>query len=115
MTTHQNLMTETCRSARWRRKATPPAPFNVRERSIGNTAVLAWDACLRRALAGLAPGGRLPEIGCAQSRWLPCFDQELGLAVGGLDDAEVGVARARSILEAARVPGEIVRTATRTA
>jgi SAM-dependent methyltransferase len=54
-----------------------------------------------------ASGERLIEIGCAQSVYLPYFARYHGLRVAGIDQSELGCERARQILEAQKVAGEI--------
>lgn len=57
-------------------------------------------------LTATAPG-RLLEIGCAQSRWLPYFAKEWGCRVAGLDYSELGCAQSRALLAREGVAGEI--------
>jgi cyclopropane fatty-acyl-phospholipid synthase-like methyltransferase len=52
--------------------------------------------------------GRLLEIGCARSRWLPYFAKQFGYSVAGLDYSPVGCSQASEILKRERVVGTIV-------
>ena len=50
----------------------------------------------------------LIELGCAQSKWLPYFARHWRFDVAGLDFSELGCQRARQMLAASGVTGEIV-------
>jgi 2-polyprenyl-3-methyl-5-hydroxy-6-metoxy-1,4-benzoquinol methylase len=101
--THEGYWT-----ARWQREAAAPLPIDVEDRRLDNAVALQWHRYFRSILADVRPGMRLLEIGCAQSRWLPYFHRQFGLAVSGLDYSALGCAKAQAVLDAAGVEGEIV-------
>ena len=103
----KNLTDESYWSSLWQHDMALPKPVNPKDKRPANTVVLAWDKFFRSALRDVRPGADFLEIGCAQSRWLPYFHQELGLNVAGLDYSEVGCVKARQMLKAAGVPGEV--------
>jgi SAM-dependent methyltransferase len=51
--------------------------------------------------------GRLLELGCAQSAWLPYFAKEHRYSVSGLDYSEIGVAQSQARLQRDGIPAEI--------
>jgi SAM-dependent methyltransferase len=61
-----------------------------------------------RALFASRPG-RLVEVGCGGSRFLPYFARAFGVEVVGLDYSEVGCGLARAILAKAGVDGEVIK------
>lgn len=87
-----------------------PKLVDVADRSVRNHANLTFHEFFAEVLRG-APvrGGRLVEIGCAQSKWLPYFAQVYGLHVTGVDYSELGCVRARELLKKAKCEGEIVQ------
>ncbi len=103
----KNLTDETYWSSLWQNDMALPKPVDPSDKRPDNTVVLAWDKFFREALKDVGSGASFLEIGCAQSRWLPYFDRELGLKVAGLDYSEVGCVKARQMLEAAGVKGEV--------
>lgn len=103
----KNLTDEAYWSSLWHHDKALPKPVNPNDKRPDNSVVLAWDKFFRAALEDVKPGASFLEIGCAQSRWLPYFDKELGFRVAGLDYSEVGCVKARQMLEAAGVQGEI--------
>src|SRR5262245_56096999 len=52
-------------------------------------------------------GGRLLEIGCARSAWLPYFTREFDFDVCGLDYSEQGSRQAKEVLVNEGVKGEV--------
>jgi len=52
--------------------------------------------------------GRLIEVGCGNSAWLPWYSTGLGADVWGLDYSEPGCRRARAVLARSRTDGTIV-------
>lgn len=54
------------------------------------------------------PVGKVIEIGCAKSRWLPHLAKHFGVEVTGLDYSEAGCEKARRLLDREGVAGEIV-------
>jgi len=68
--------------------------------------------CFHRFFASLfrdapPPGGRLIELGCAHSPFLPYFGRHFGFVVTGLDQSELGCEGARRLLECERVAGNV--------
>lgn len=57
-----------------------------------------------------SPGGRLIEIGCGGSRWLPYFHQAFGYEVSGIDYTAAGVSLSKLILDKSGVNGQIVQS-----
>jgi SAM-dependent methyltransferase len=53
-------------------------------------------------------GGRLLEIGCARSAWLPYFAEFQGSFVSGLDYSKIGCDQAKQILSREQIEGEII-------
>jgi 2-polyprenyl-3-methyl-5-hydroxy-6-metoxy-1,4-benzoquinol methylase len=51
--------------------------------------------------------GRLIEVGCARSVWLPYFAKSWGYQVAGLDSSEIGCRQAEAILKREGVKGTI--------
>ena len=62
---------------------------------------------LERELADVLPG-KLLEVGCANSAWLPWYHTGLKAEVWGLDYSEPGCRQAEAVLARAGVPGTIV-------
>src|SRR5579863_9871167 len=52
--------------------------------------------------------GRLLEIGCGGSRWLPYFARQFGFEVWGIDYSSTGCQKASAILASTRVPGTVL-------
>ena len=52
--------------------------------------------------------GRLIEIGCADSLWLPYFASSFDMEVTGIDYSPTGCDRAREVLKSVNIPGAIV-------
>ena len=74
-------------------------PADPRSRRWNNYFVREVDRFLCRTIAMMSPRpGRLLEIGCANSQWLPYFAREHGLDVWGIDYTDVGCARSREIM-----------------
>ncbi|MGI9488809.1 MAG: class I SAM-dependent methyltransferase [Geminicoccaceae bacterium] len=103
----RNLTDESYWSSLWQHDVPLPKPVDPSDKRPANTVVLTWDKFFRKALKDVGPGASFLEIGCAQSRWLPYFHNELGFDVAGLDYSEVGCVKARRMLEAAGVSGEV--------
>ena len=103
----KNLTDEAYWSSLWQTDMKLPKPVNANDQRAANTVVLSWAKFFRETLKDVGPDAKFLEIGCAQSRWLPYFHREHGLNVSGLDYSEVGCIKARQMLEAAGVPGEI--------
>ena len=62
-----------------------------------------------RVFAGIeTKNGKLLEIGCARSVWLPYFAKEFGFRVYGIDYSEKGCQRATQLLSNQGIKGEIV-------
>ena len=101
------LAEESYWSANWARERALPRPVAPGDPGLANSVDRAWHAYFRRALAGVAPGSRLLEIGAARSRWLPYFARHFGLTVAGLDYSERGCAQAREMLSLAGLQGDI--------
>lgn len=59
----------------------------------------------RLALAGRT--GRILEVGCASSRWLPYFALEFGFDVAGIDYSPIGCLQATACLRQVGIEGEI--------
>lgn len=67
-------------------------------------------ALFTRALAGqCSPNGRLIEIGCGGSRWLPYFYRAFGCEVSGIDYTVAGIRLSQSILDKGGIPARIVQ------
>lgn len=67
-----------------------------------------WHALFNRAFNRHAPQrGRLIEVGCGGSQYLPYFAKEFGFVVSGIDYSGQGCALAERNLELARVGGTI--------
>jgi SAM-dependent methyltransferase len=62
---------------------------------------------IRKHLPESIRGGRVLEIGCANSVWLPYFYQEFDMNVYGLDYSETGCEMERQLLERYQIPGQI--------
>lgn len=89
---------------------TMPRLVDPSDRSLGNHGNLVLHDFFSAVLRDAAPaGGRLIEIGCAQSKWLPYFAKVHGMAVTGMDYSELGCARARALVHSAGCEGEIVK------
>jgi SAM-dependent methyltransferase len=85
--------------------ATPPAPINPRDPSVGNYENRRFHDLFRTAIPY---GSNLLEVGCARSRWLPYFALELGCTVTGLDYSERGCGLEVEVLQRAGVEGAVV-------
>jgi SAM-dependent methyltransferase len=70
-----------------------------------------FERCLARTLEALAPvarGVRVLEIGCAPARWLLWYAERFGAEITGLELSTKGVQLSRENLAAAGIKGEIV-------
>jgi SAM-dependent methyltransferase len=86
-----------------------PAPLDPGDLSLGNHVNRRFFELFQATLAPRrAAGGRLLEIGCANSSWLPVFARHLGFAVSGIDFSPPGCDAARRILKRDGVHGEVV-------
>lgn len=91
------------------RTATLPRPVRPHDCGVNHFLDRAFHRAFSAILAGHRGGSfRLLEAGCAQSAWLPYFAQEFGCAVAGIDYSPTGCERARLVLAAAGVDGDIV-------
>ncbi len=88
--------------------AAPPAVIDPSDRGMRNYVHVRLCRLLEEQLAGSFPGGRLLEVGCANSPWLPWYDQGLGAETWGLDYSEIGCRQAEMVLESAGRTGTIV-------
>lgn len=87
-----------------------PPPVDLSDKSLRNHATLAMHRHFEEVLAPLrGRQARMIELGCAQSKWLPYFARHWGFQVAGLDTSDLGCQRAREMLAAAGVRGEIER------
>jgi 2-polyprenyl-3-methyl-5-hydroxy-6-metoxy-1,4-benzoquinol methylase len=84
----------------------PEGVLDPRDRRLDNEVNRRFDGWFRRVLAGVS--GRLIEVGCAGSAWLPYFAREHGFSVTGLDYSPRGCEQAEAALTAAGVPGNVV-------
>src|SRR6478736_1896451 len=84
----------------------PESVVDPRDRRLDNEVNRRFDAWFHRVLAGVS--GRLIEVGCAGSAWLPYFAREHGLTVTGLDYSPRGCEQAEAVLATAGVAGEVV-------
>lgn len=66
------------------------------------------DASFRFAFSDLPSDPKLIELGVGASEWLPRFAKLYGMNVAGLDYSQPGCQRAREILQASDVEGDIV-------
>jgi cyclopropane fatty-acyl-phospholipid synthase-like methyltransferase len=85
-----------------------PEPFRPLSKELRHYADASFHRLFERALAGLPPGSRLLEIGCARSRLLPYFASHYGFDVTGIDYSEMGCEQAREMLEATGASGTVV-------
>jgi 2-polyprenyl-3-methyl-5-hydroxy-6-metoxy-1,4-benzoquinol methylase len=87
-----------------------PKPVDLSDRSLRSHANMVFHRYFSDILqtAGVQ-NGRLVEIGCAQSKWLPYFAKIHGFTVTGLDYTAIGCARASELLRRAGCQGEIVQ------
>lgn len=91
------------------RAAALPRPVRPHGRGVNHFVDRAFHREFSALFAGrVRDSFRLLEAGCAQSAWLPYFAQEFGCAVTGIDYSPTGCERARRVLAAAGVSGDIV-------
>ncbi len=91
------------------RDAALPRPLRPHERGVNHFVDRAFHRAFTALFGGRSGGSfRLLEAGCAQSAWLPYFAREFGCAVTGIDYSPTGCERARRLLAAAGVEGDIV-------
>ncbi|MGH7174028.1 MAG: class I SAM-dependent methyltransferase [Gemmataceae bacterium] len=94
----------------WQGQSIPP-PIRPKRWSLRGHVYWTYHRMFVRAFQGRDTKGQtLLEAGCGHSRWLPYFAQQFGFQVSGIDYSPTGAAQARSILEAASVPGQIVES-----
>jgi 2-polyprenyl-3-methyl-5-hydroxy-6-metoxy-1,4-benzoquinol methylase len=86
-----------------------PAAVNPRDGGRYNWVNQQFHRMFVDVFARNAPsGGKLLEIGCARSSWLPYFAKEFGFEVYGVDYSPIGAQMARDVLRASSVTGEVV-------
>lgn len=86
-----------------------PIEINPRDSRLGNYVNWRFHEYFRRIFSGMGvQQGKILEIGCARSVWLPYFAREFGFEVYGVDYSEVGCCQAKKILESEGVNGTIV-------
>lgn len=91
----------------WENHAVPD-PINPLVTAPENHFFIVLNKIFTDMFAPTTGGARtLIEIGCGSSRWLPYFHQQFGFDVSGIDYTVSGTARAREILQRAKVPGDI--------
>ena len=89
----------------WRGTTKLPLPIDPRDATWRNYV----NRELHKFFAGCVPSivsrhGRILEIGCAYSAWLPYFAREFHLEPWGLDYLDTGCAASREILRRANLP-----------
>lgn len=85
----------------------PPRVVDPTEPGMRNYVRSRLCALVRDDLGPVMPG-RLIEVGCANSAWLPWYSTGLGAEVWGLDYSEPGAREARAVLARSGVDGTIV-------
>jgi len=95
----------------WQRKNIPK-PLDPSSRALRDFGRRQWDRYFRHVLSltdllSRTSPGRLLEVGCGGSIFLPYFGKEFGFELVGIDYSEVGCAKSRAIHSAAHVPAEI--------
>jgi 2-polyprenyl-3-methyl-5-hydroxy-6-metoxy-1,4-benzoquinol methylase len=90
----------------WEQSGLPP-PIDPLRPGLENYRFRELHAFFSRTFGAVKPGGKLIEIGCAQSVLLPYFARQFGFEVTGVDRSAIGCDRARRILEREHVSGEI--------
>lgn len=86
-----------------------PAPVDPRDMRLKNRVNRLFHRKFAALFSAALPaGGRLLEVGCAKSAWLPYFSKEFGLKVSGLDYSPSGCELAGQVLGRNGVDGEIV-------
>lgn len=85
---------------------TLPTAVDPRARSLNNYLDREFHKCFRGALSSVDTG-KLLEIGCARSAWLPYFAKEFGFEVHGIDYSGIGCQQAAQVLRNEGLEGEI--------
>lgn len=104
----QNLLPQTYWDSLW----TPglvPDPIDPADPALRNHVYRDFDTLFVEMFDNISSNaGRLLEIGCGRSRWLPYFAKRFGCKVAGLDYSPDGCERAREILAKAGVSADVV-------
>jgi SAM-dependent methyltransferase len=84
-----------------------PLPVNPRDTTWRNYVNRQLHAFFADSVPKIVPRhGRILELGCAYSAWLPYFTREFELDPWGLDYVEAGCAAAREIMRRADLPAD---------
>lgn len=83
-----------------------PKLFSDKDRSLDNYVNLELHKYFKE-LIGNKRKFKVLEIGCANSIWLPYFQQYFDAEVYGLDYSEIGCEKSRALLNHYNIPGEI--------